>query len=223
MFEDDNYYGSINQDKEREQKLMQDRRDRTHKRGLYYFILFWLTILSIPLTFLGSIAGAAEVFLFNTSNVLLLMAAVVIAIGIGVVVLLFLLGKDESCFTIAAIAYILQVLFNSISEFLPDSLFKVVLSLLTMVASLFYLFEFINGSIYILAGVDDYLADSWETLKKIFIYAAVGFVICLILVFIPFISILAILAMIIGVIGLIVLVIWQWVLMFKTARALRNF
>ena len=32
-----------------------------------------------------------------------------------------------------------------------------------------------------------------------------------------------ILFMIIGVIGLIVLVIWQWVLMFKTARALRNF
>ena len=48
MFEDDNYYGSINQDKEREQKLMQDRRDRTHKRGLYYFILFWLIFMISP-------------------------------------------------------------------------------------------------------------------------------------------------------------------------------
>ena len=56
MFEDDNYYGSINQDKEREQKLMQDRRDRTHKRGVYFSIIFWMTILSIPLTVIAAIA-----------------------------------------------------------------------------------------------------------------------------------------------------------------------
>ena len=111
----------------------------------------------------------------------------------------------------------------TVTEFLPDGLIKTVLNLVTLIAEMFYLFEFINGSIYILAGVDNYIASSWETLKKVIIYLFIGIVACVILVFIPIIRYLALIAIFIAAIGAIGILIWEWVLMFKTARALKNF
>jgi hypothetical protein len=98
-----------------------------------------------------------------------------------------------------------------------------VLKLVTLIAELFYLFEFINGSIYILGGVDNYIASSWETLKKVLIYFFIGIVACVILMFIPIINVIAIIALVIACIGAVGVLIWEWVLMFKTARALTNF
>ena len=88
---------------------------------------------------------------------------------------------------------------------------------------MFYLFEFINGSIYILAGVDNYIASSWETLKKVIIYLFIGIVAILVLMFIPVIRVIAVIGAFAAVIAAIVILIWEFVLMFKTARALKNF
>ena len=137
--------------------------------------------------------------------------------------MLFILGQDESCFKAAGIAFIFVNIFNVIAEFVPEGFISTILKLLTLVAELFYLFEFINGSIFILAGVDDYLASSWETIKKVFIYLFIGLAACIVLAFIPFINILALIVLVIAAIGSIGILIWEWVLMFKTARALKNF
>ena len=146
-----------------------------------------------------------------------------LATGIVTAVMLFILGQDESCFKAAGIAFILVNIFNVIAEFVPEGFISTILKLLTLVAELFYLFEFINGSIFILAGVDDYLASSWETIKKVFIYLFIGLAACIVLAFIPFINILALIVLVIAAIGSIGVLIWEWVLMFKTARALKNF
>ena len=115
------------------------------------------------------------------------------------------------------------MVFETASEFLPDGLLKSVLGILTLIAELFYLFEFINGSMNILAGVDNYVASSWETLRKAIIYLFIGLVAILVLMFIPVIRVIAVIGAFAAVIAAIVILIWEFVLMFKTARALKNF
>ena len=231
MFDNYSNYDSITNDREREEKLMQDKRERCHKEGKLYFVLFWLTVLGTPvillLSIIGGVAGATFDVLFDSKAVLYgflgIIGVISLAAGIVTAVILFILGKEESCFKAAGIAYIIIALSSTVTEFLPDGLIKTVLELVTLIAEMFYLFEFINGSIYILAGVDNYIASSWETLKKVIIYLFIGIVACVILVFIPIIRYLALIAIFIAAIGAIGILIWEWVLMFKTARALKNF
>ncbi|MBP5529234.1 MAG: hypothetical protein J6X80_04200 [Lachnospiraceae bacterium] len=231
MFENYPNYDSINADREREEKLMQDKRERCHKRGKLYFVLFWLTVLGTPVIFLlaligGIVSGVVDA-LYDSMSVYYLViggiSLISLAAGIVTAVMLFILGQDESCFKAAGIAFIFVNIFNVIAEFVPEGFISTILKLLTLVAELFYLFEFINGSIFILAGVDDYLASSWETIKKVFIYLFIGLAACIVLAFIPFINILALIVLVIAAIGSIGVLIWEWVLMFKTARALKNF
>ena len=231
MFENYPNYDSINADREREEKLMQDKRERCHKRGKLYFVLFWLTVLGTPVIFLlaligGIVSGVVDA-LYDSMSVYYLViggiSLISLATGIVTAVMLFILGQDESCFKAAGIAFIFVNIFNVIAEFVPEGFISTILKLLTLVAELFYLFEFINGSIFILAGVDDYLASSWETIKKVFIYLFIGLAACIVLAFIPFINILALIVLVIAAIGSIGVLIWEWVLMFKTARALKNF
>lgn len=231
MFENYPNYDSINADREREEKLMQDKRERCHKRGKLYFVLFWLSVLGTPVIFLlaligGIVSGVVDA-LYDSMSVYYLViggiSLISLAAGIVTAVMLFILGQDESCFKAAGIAFIFVNIFNVIAEFVPEGFISTILKLLTLVAELFYLFEFINGSIFILAGVDDYLASSWETIKKVFIYLFIGLAACIVLAFIPFINILALIVLVIAAIGSIGVLIWEWVLMFKTARALKNF
>ena len=231
MFENYSNYDSITADREREEKLMQDKRERCHKRGKLYFVLFWLSVLGTPiivvLALIGGIISGVVDALYDSMSVYYLViggiSLISLAAGIVTAVMLFILGQDESCFKAAGIAYIFVNIFNVIAEFVPEGFISTILKLLTLVAELFYLFEFINGSIFILAGVDDYIASSWETLKKFYIYLIIGIVACIVLAFIPFINILALIALVIAAIGSIGVLIWEWVLMFKTARALKNF
>jgi len=231
MFENYSNYDSITADREREEKLMQDKRERCHKRGKLYFILFWLTVIGTPviivLALIGGVVSGIANSLFDSMSVYYVVIGTIslisLAAGVATAVILFILGRDESCFKAAGIAYIFVNIFNVITEFVPEGFFNLALSLLTLIAELFYLFEFINGSIYILAGVDDYLASSWEMLKKVFIYLFIGLTACIVLMFIPFINILALIVLVIAAIGSIGVLIWEWVLMFKTARALKNF
>jgi len=231
MFENYSNYDSITADREREEKLMQDKRERCHKRGKLYFVLFWLSVLGTPvivvLALIGGIISGVVDALYDSMSVYYLViggiSLISLAAGIVTAVMLFILGQDESCFKAAGIAYIFVNIFNVIAEFVPEGFINTILKLLTLVAELFYLFEFINGSIFILAGVDDYIASSWETLKKVFIYLFIGLAACIVLMFIPFINVLALIVLVIAAIGSIGVLIWEWVLMFKTARALKNF
>lgn len=231
MFDNYSGYDSLNADREREAKLMQDKKDRCHKEGKLYSVIFWLTVLGTPvivlLAFIGGVAGALFDVMFDSKALLYVIiggiSLISLAIGIVLAVILFILGQEESCFRVAAISYILLVVFETVSEFLPDGLFKSVLGILTLIAELFYLFEFINGSMNILAGVDNYLAQSWETLRKVIIYLFIGLVAIVVLVFIPVIRIIALIGAFAAAIAAIVILIWEWVLMFKTARALKNF
>ena len=225
----DNYpnYDSIHSDREREEKLMQDKKDRCHKRGKLYFVLFWLSAFGTPAIFLIMVLGSTIAVLLDSMGFAYLVAGLLSLIGIviGVVtaVILFVLGKEESCFRAAGIAYLFVAGLNTASQFLPEGIIKTVVELGTIIATLFYLFEFINGSIYILAGVDDYIANSWEIIKKVFIYLFAGLVVCIILMFIPIFTFFAVILLIIAVIIAFGVYIWELVLMFKTASALKNF
>ena len=225
----DNYpnYDSIHSDREREEKLMQDKKDRCHKRGKLYFVLFWLSAFGTPAIFLIMVLGSTIAVLLDSMGFAYLVAGLLgligIVIGVVTAVILFVLGKEESCFRAAGIAYLFVAGLNTASQFLPEGIIKTVVELGTIIATLFYLFEFINGSIYILAGVDDYIANSWEIIKKVFIYLFAGLVVCIILMFIPIFTFFAVILLIIAVIIALGVYIWELVLMFKTASALKNF
>ena len=225
----DNYpnYDSINSDREREEKLMEDKRERCHKIGKLYSVLFWLTVLGTPIILVVSLVGGVVAGLLDSMElaylVIGLISILALAAGVITTIVLFVLGKEESSFTAAGIAYILLTLFNTASEFLPEGVIKKVAEVLGLIAAMFYLFKFINGSYYILAGVDNYLASQWESLKKVILYFIIGIIACVILVIIPIIRVIALIALVIAVFGAIVVLIWEWVLMFKTARALKNF
>ena len=227
MFENYPNYDSINSDREREEKLMQDKKDRCHKNGKLYLIFSFLSVLGTPAIFVLAIIGAVVAVLLNSKGteylVIGLISAVALAIGIAIAVILFLLGRDESCFKAAGIAYILLTLFDTVAEFLPEGFLQSIFKILVAIAGLFYLFEFINGSVNILAGVDNYLSSTWETFRKVMIYILVGMVACVILCFIPIIQIIAIIVLVIGALGAFGVLIWEYVLMFKTANALKNF
>lgn len=231
MFDNYTNYDSLSSDREREEKLMQDKRERCHKEGKLYFILFWLTVVGTPvillLSLIGGVAGAVFDTLFDSMALFYVViggiSLISLVIGIIIAVVLFMLGQEESCFRVAAISYILLVLFETVSEFLPDGLLKSVLGILTLIAELFYLFEFINGSMNILAGVDNYLASSWETIRKFIIYFFIAIVAIVILMFIPVIRVIALIGAFAAAIAAIVILIWEWILMFKTASALKNF
>ena len=225
----DNYpnYDSIHSDREREEKLMQDKKDRCHKRGKLYFVLFWLSAFGTPAIFLIMVLGSTIAVLLDSMGFAYLVAGLLgligIVIGVVTAVILFVLGKEESCFRAAGIAYLFVAGLNTASQFPPEGIIKTVVELGTIIATLFYLFEFINGSIYILAGVDDYIANSWEIIKKVFIYLFAGLVVCIILMFIPIFTFFAVILLIIAVIIALGVYIWELVLMFKTASALKNF
>ena len=227
MFENYPNYDSINSDREREEKLMQDKKDRCHKNGKLYLIFSFLSVLGTPAIFVLAIVGAVVAVLLNSKGteylVIGLISAVALAIGIAIAVILFLLGREESCFTAAGIAYVVLTLLDMAAEFLPEGFLQSIFKILAAIAGLFYLFEFINGSVNILAGVDNYLSSTWETFRKVMIYILVGMVACVILCFIPIIQIIAIIVLVIGALGAFGVLIWEYVLMFKTAIALKNF
>lgn len=225
----DNYpnYDSLNSDREREDKLMQDKKERCHKNGKLYLIFSFLSVLGTPSIVVLAIIGAVVAVLLDSKGaenlVIGLIGVIALAIGVAIAVIMFLLGRDESCFKAAGIAYILLTLFDTVAEFLPEGFLQSIIKILAAIAGLFYLFEFINGSVNILAGVDNYLSSTWETFRKVLIYLIVGVVACVILCFIPVINIIAIIALVIAAIGAFGILIWEYVLMFKTAIALKNF
>ena len=227
----DNYSNFNSVNSAGEDSMMLAKRQRSHEEGKLYSVLFWMNVVGSPtiliLSFIGGIIGGAFSILFGSNAVLYVILGIIgvitLAIGVTIAVMLFKLGQEESCFQAAGIAYIVVALSSTIAEFLPDGLFKSVLNIVEVIAALFYLFEFINGSIHILSGVDNNLAYSWETLKKVYTIIAIVIVVCVVVAFIPFLGVLAALVLVLAALAAIGVLIWEWVLMFKTARALKNF
>ncbi len=214
-----------------EDSMMLAKRQRCHEEGKLYSVLFWMTVVGSPailvLSFIGGIIGGIFSVFFSSDAVLYVVLGIIgvitLALGVTVAVMLLKLGREESCFQAAGIAYIVVALSSTIAEFLPDGIFKSVLKIVEVIAALFYLFEFINGSIHILSGVDNNLAYSWETLKKVYTIIAIVIVVCVVVAFIPVLGVLAALVMVLAALAAIGVLIWEYVLMFKTARALKNF
>jgi len=227
MFDNYSGYDSVYSDREREEKLMQDKKERCHKNGTLYFVYFWLSIIGAPIIILLAVVGAVFAVLLRSTGavnfVFGVIGALAIAGAVAQAVILFIIGRDESCFKVAGVAYVILTLLDIGANFVPEGWLQSGCKLLAAVAGLFYLFEFINGSSYILAGVDNYVAGSWETIKKVYIYLILGIVTIVVFMIVPVTRAIALIALFILTLGAFGVIIWEYVLMFKTARALKNF
>ncbi|MBO4321338.1 MAG: hypothetical protein J5857_12795, partial [Treponema sp.] len=98
-----------------------------------------------------------------------------------------------------------------------------VLSLVNAVLEFLYLLKFTSIMIEIYKQVDLALKDSWGSYRHGNICVIAITLGCTVLAFIPLISGLAGLLLIFAVIAVIVLAIWEFILLYKSAKSMRNF
>ena len=95
--------------------------------------------------------------------------------------------------------------------------------LIGAILGLIYITNFTSAMSDSLWHINNALADNWMTFKKVFFGLLIASLACVVLAFIPIINILAAIALVIIAIGLIGVGIWQLVLLFMSAGAVRNY
>ena len=186
-------------------------------------ILFKLKIITVIVAGLTMIA-----FVINTANpftsdfyIELVLGIVVLVLNLAFSVVLIKLAKYHDGFNIAGVLYIFYAIVSFLKAISDDG--SKVLSLVNAVLDFLYLLKFSSIMIEIYTQVDLALKDSWRSYRKGYICVIAIIFGCAVLAFVPLISGLAGLLLVFAVIASIVLAIWEFILLYKSAKSMRAF
>ena len=190
-----------------------------------FTILCILTVIGIVISVMNFFLGIAYQKGSLSAVLGLLLCAVIAFVNCLVygIVLCTMKGQD-SRFMAAGVSYIIfQALYTSGSGLFSDRWFGMIFELAGIVLGLVFIFSFVSAVSEVLSGVDDRLAKSWDTFKKFIAGILIGILACILMMFVLILSALGALGLMILGIALIGMFIWQIVLLFMTAGAMRNF
>ncbi len=185
--------------------------------GKWLWLIFWLIILSIPVTLLtnGSIVGVDTPIAIAGH---IMSAAMSIAIGVA----FWKMTAEEERYRRAGICVTIAAVINLVLELVPDigeGIFLLASILVTIVGLVWEYNEY-KAHAAVLTGADNALSEKWETLWKWYIGLLCGmFGSLLVMLVIPVLGALAILAATIG--GLVVSIL-KLVYLYRTANTFRR-
>ena len=199
---------------------------RQHKNvGKWLWIYFWMFIPSLIAAFMSYNIFVRTLFALRLPGEILC-----ILIGIVQCVLLFLLSKEEKNYGYAAWAVVGLVVIDAVTLPLSEEALRdlpVLSALLLMGAAVLeaaVVFYECKGSMTVLIGVDDSLAEKWQKLWKRY-WIVVGVMLAGTLVAgmqSVFTAVIGLLAVLAALIGMIVVGIQRLIYLYKTAKLFRE-
>ena len=137
---------------------------------------------------------------------------------------IILMRDVDDRFQTAGIFYIIYyILSNAMDLIFDQNIVGSTFNIIGAILGLIYITNFTSAMSDSLWHINNALADNWMTFKKVFFGLLIASLACVVLAFIPIINILAAIALVIIAIGLIGVGIWQLVLLFMSAGAVRNY
>lgn len=207
--------------KEAGQALRRQRKDV----GKWLWIYFWMLIPSLIVSFMtnNTIVQALPGLKFPGEILSIL-------VSVAQCVLLFLLAKEEKNYGYAAWAVVGLVVIGAVTLPLSEEALRdlpVLSALLLMGAAVLeaaVVFYECKGSMTVLIGVDDSLAEKWQKLwKRYWVVVAVLLVGSLVAMMQSvFTAVIGLLAMLVAAIGLIVVGTQRLIYLYKTAKRFRE-
>ena len=207
---------------EQQQRLEAQRLEALRRApifGRWFTVLFWLQIPQILTNFMANENVAALLPALQKPGVIL--QAVFLA---AAALVLLLLSKEEGRYRTAGLCILAGGgLSLTASLFLQSSSegASLLLGILSTVFALVGRYHAYQGHSAVLCGVDDLLAEDWNSYWKWYIGVIVGTFACVLLAAIA--PALALIAVIILGIGAIIVGVWELVLLYNTARVFREF
>ncbi len=179
---------------------------------------FVLTILSF---FVGIICGILRT---DTTGPVIVMVALIVVNALVFGINIILMRDADDRFQTAGIFYIIYyILSNAMDLIFDQNIVGSTFNIIGAILGLIYITNFTSAMSDSLWHINNALADNWMTFKKVFFGLLIATLACVVLAFIPIINILAAIALVIIAIGLIGVGIWQLVLLFMSAGAVRNY
>ncbi len=189
-----------------------------------FLILIGGVAANILLTIISNIASKNEDLIEGAAMIMIGISAAYFVFAVLYGVILIRLGRYHLEFKSAGIYYMLSGVCEAVRYAISGStMASLFFSILAAVFSVLYVLKFAVAMSNSFDNVAMYMAISWETFKKVFIYVYAGIVGCTLLSFFPLLGILAAFALIALVFVAIIVSIWQIILVFRSARVMRQY
>ena len=187
-----------------------------------FLILIGGVAANVLLLIIANIASKNEDLITGAATIMIVISAVYSVFAILYGVILMGLGKYHLEFKSAGIYYILSGVCEAV-RYSTSGWASFFFSLLAAVFSVLYILKFAVAMSNSFDKVAMYMAVTWETFKKAFIYVYAGIVGCTLLGFFPILNILAAIVLIVLLIAAVILSIWQIILVFRSANVMKQY
>lgn len=218
---------SYDRHKEMQEQLeREERNNRCTALSKKYMQLFMILIGGVALNFISTVLAniASGSITFHKAAGILMIVVAASSLGISVLYGLFLLRLERYRFEfkLAGVYYIVAGACEAVSKATSGGL-SLILTILGAVFSVLYVLKFAVGMSNSFDNIASYMAITWETFKKVYKYVFSGIVICSILSFLPVFGLIAVIGLLILSIASIVVSIWQIILVFRSARVMKQY
>ena len=163
----------------------------------------------------------------NFSNATLLLVVGLSIVSVGVIIpyamILISLRNHVMDFKLAGMYIIAAQCFSGLSSSISSIGLYILFSLLSSVFSVLYMLKFATAMSSSFDNVASYMAITWETFKKIYIYVQIGLLICSAACIIPILNIFALIGILLLELAAIGISIWQIALLFRSSRVMDQY
>jgi len=213
--------------KEMEAQLEHDERiSRCGVLAKKYMQMFLILMADVALNIanmsLTSIGSRFSDFRVGAAAIIIILAVASLAISVLYGLMLIGLGKYFQEFKTAGIYFMISGACGA-AQAATSGFLSSVFSLASAVLAVLYVLKFAVAMSNSFDNVASYMAISWESFKKAYIYVYAGIVICTVATIFPILNILALIALLVLSIGVVVLSIWQIVLVLRSANVMKQY
>lgn len=221
--------GTARYDRLKEMEAELERNERTaccNDLAKKYMQMFMILIggiaLNIISTILSNISSRNYDFYDGARVFMIIIAIASAAISALYGFILISMGKYHPEFKTAGLYFIISGVCEAV-YYSTTGLAAVAFSILGAVFSVLYILKFAIAMSNSFDNVASYMAVSWESFRKVFMYVYCGIVICTLLCFFPILNILAAFALLFLTVAAIAVSIWQIVLVFRSANVMKQY
>jgi len=191
-------------------------------------LLFWIQIATIAISILSIIVMLIVTLIFYPEDYTLPFTIGLSVFSLAAMLLFGIttikMGDFDGDFTTAGVLYLIGQGLSLVETFLPDdSCFGTILKLGSSILMLIHTLKFATAMESQSYQASAHISDLWTTYKKVFIGITIATIVCSFCLFIPILNILAVIVLIIIAIATLIVNIWELILFYKTASAMKKF
>lgn len=221
--------GDIRYDRLKEMEAQLEHDERISSCSIFakkymqmFLILIGGVVLSATLTLLSYLASKDYDIVVDLKVVTITVAVLSAALSVLYGLILLSLGNQNLDFRTAGFYYVLYGACNSVSNS-TGGMAKVFFTIIAAVFSVLYILKFAVAMSNSFDNVASYMAVSWESFKKVFMYVYAGIVICTLACFFPILNIAAAVCLLILAVAAIGVSIWQIALIFRSSQVMKQY